>query len=213
MQTHPIRRKARGLAFCAAIVGLTVYAGLHRQTSARDTSQMAINHIIDATEPLCRTLLPEKDVLHFVARPSPTFSRNGSARDLWVVECFNNDGREIVHVLWDEDNKRCVSISQPQSDFPRSSPSRLNREAALVAARNWITRLNIAGFAQAANALGEMRSLDNSFRVFLRLPDGLATVWIDAHSGEVFNVVVRSYPDTSTMQAASPPKQADVPHS
>ena len=213
MQTHPFRRQARGLALLAAAAGLTLYASRHPKTATPDTSQTAINHIIDAAEPLCRTLLPEKNVLHFAAHPSPTFSRNGSARNLWTVECSDNAGREIVHVLWDEDNRRCVSISQPQSDSPRASLARLNREAALVAARSWITRLNIAGAAQAANAPGELRSLDDSFRVFLRLPDGLATVWLDAHSGEVFNVMVRGYPDTSTMQAAAPPKQAEIPHS
>lgn len=112
MQTHPFRRKARNLAFCAAIVGLTVYASRHPQTVVHDTSQTAINHIIDAAEPLCRTLLPDKNVLHFAAHSSPTFSRNGLARNLWTVECFDNDGREIVHVLWDEDNRRCVNISR-----------------------------------------------------------------------------------------------------
>ena len=212
METHKLRQKWCGLACCALFTGLYLNAALHPKVAPHAASQAAVNHIIDEAEPLCRALLPDKNTLHFAAYPNPLFHRSGLPRDLWAVECRNSEGRELVHILWDEDTQRCISISQMQ-EAAHESTSKMNREAALLAARNWVGRLNIANPAQAANAPGETRTLEHSYRVFLRLPDGLATVWIDAHTGKCFNALLRSYPDTSAMQAASTPNAGNVPHS
>lgn len=212
MQTQHVGSWKRGLVFLMAAAGVCFYTTKRSQPPLPPVPQTTLNRIVDAAEPLCRLLVPNKDVLHFTAHALHGSHPNGSAYNLWAIECLDNAGKEIVHVLWDEDGKRCISISQVPGESARlSRQPEISRKTALASARGWVSRLHVADPTQAANAPSELHKWDNSWRVILRLPDGLATLRIDAHSGELSDFLIRPSSDAPPMQAANPSKDNAVP--
>ena len=147
--------------------------------------------VLDQVEPLCRTLLPGQQTLHFSISKQDAYFKSGGDRPMWAVDCMDSHQHQLLHLLWDGTLNHLVIMSRKEAD---GEPERkaISHAQALVKAQKWASSLNIASANQLATC--DKRVQRNGDVVLVRLfpPSCEVMIWVNPRTGNIVNTHVRS---------------------
>ncbi len=203
--------------FLTLLIGITALLG-YRTIRAKTSAASKITfgrytaaQIIDRSEQLCRTITSRDDRLVFFADTDQAYAPNGALQRHWRVDCKNEAGEVIVHLLWDADTGDLCTAAQLLPQMSGRKPPKMPAGMAVRRAAEWMRTLGIAATAPRWRLTGKPSQCNMNWNVQWQAQGRSAFIVLNAGTGDL--TLAASFPASAhTARPVSSHPCPPIPH-
>ena len=165
----------------------------HADTSAPDSSfgRMTRKQVLSQTDPLCSMLAPNVRDKWLSADPISQSHSVLSPTRHWQVDCTDTAGRDLVHLTWNADTRKIISITTADIAVCRIHPI-TTKENAVREAKGWMVSTGVMAYAPKWRCTDTTLS-SHIWEVTMRSLEHTSHVYVDTRTGALRSLQVYPY--------------------